>query len=38
MGCGVPETPTLQVQRGRETPRAVILIEVVMELPLGAPA
>lgn len=37
MGRRVPETPTLQVQRGREKPRAVILMEVVTELPLGAP-
>lgn len=37
MGRGVPETPTLQVQRGQGTPRAVILMEVVMELPPGAP-
>lgn len=37
MGRGAPKTPTLQVQRGREKPRAIILMEVITELPPGAP-
>ena len=37
VGRGVPGTPTLQVQRESEKLRAPILMELVMELLLGAP-